>query len=305
MPWYRAEFDLEGLGFGGLALVLAIILGGLHWILGFIFFVCFVVIMLAARDSDRTSPTKDNLVLSPCDGVIESVSAVSPPRELRWDTQEVVRVRISSSPFSVNGIRSAITGNVDSFLIEPGAPSALSTDADNADLREAFILVGGDEHAIGLRVATGGFGPRLDIDLEAGDGVRAGRKIGVRRLGGWCDVFMPASATTSLEPGMSVVGGESVLSDLSDLAPSYDRSTMVVEEVVPAAVEPEPTPPAPEEAPSEPEPEVSTEVEKPETSAEEVSVDAETVETAPDTETASEEAPKPKTTSRSRSKTSS
>ena len=118
-------------------------------------------------------------------------------------------------------------------------------------------------------------------------------------------MFMPASATTSLEPGMSVVGGESVLSDLSDLAPSYDRSTMVVEEVVPAAVEPEPTPPAPEEAPSEPEPEVSTEVEKPETSAEEVSVDAETVETAPDTETASEEAPKPKTTSRSRSKTSS
>lgn len=239
MPWYRAEFDLEGLGFGGLALVLAIILGGLHWILAFVFFLVFAVIMLAARDTERTSPTADDLVLSPCDGVIESVGPVSPPRELRWDTQEVVRVRISSSPFSVNGIRSSITGNVDSFLVEPGAPSALSTDPDNSDLREAFVLIGGEKHAVGLRVATGGLGPRLDIDLEAGDGVRAGRKIGVRRLGGWCDVFLPAAAATTLEPGMSVVGGETVLSDLTDLAPSYDRSTMVVEEIVP---EPEPAP---------------------------------------------------------------
>lgn len=248
MPWYRAEFDLEGLGFGGLALVLAIILGGLHWTLGFIALIACGVILLASRDTERTSPVEDDLVLSPCDGVIESVSAVSPPRELRWDTVEVVRVRISSSPFSVNGIRAAMTGNVDSFLIEPGAPSSLSTDPDNSDLREAFILIGKDKQAVGLRVATGGLGPRLDIDLETGDGVRAGRKIGVRRLGGWCDVFMPAGANVSLLPGMSVVGGETILSTLSDVSPSYDRSSVAQ---APIVVE-EPAPEAPVETSDEP-----------------------------------------------------
>ena len=267
MPWYRAEFDLEGLGFGGLALVLAIILGGLHWSLGFIAFMAFVVIMLASRDTERTSPVGETLVLSPCDGVIESVSAVSPPRELRWDTVEVLRVRISSSPFSVNGVRAPTSGNVDSFLIEPGAPSALSTDPDNSDLREAFVLIGKDDQAVGLRVATGGLGPRLDIELEAGDAVRGGRKVGVRRLGGWCDVFIPSDATVSLLPGMSVVGGETILSDLSALSPSYERSSVATEPVIADAVpvttvpnEPAPVEPTAGDTPDLPEtPEVMPE----------------------------------------------
>jgi len=211
MPWYRATFDLEGLGFGALALVLAIILGSVFWPLGLIFYLAFAVIILASRDCERTSPEGTGLVLSPCDGVVESVSEVAPPRELRWDQPEVLRVRIASSPFSVNGMRAPITGNVESFLIEPGAPTALSTDADNTDLKEAFILMSGEEKSVGLRIATGGLGPRLDIDLEAGDGVRAGRKIGVRRLGGWCDVYLPPGSSVSLLAGMTVIAGETKL----------------------------------------------------------------------------------------------
>lgn len=249
MPWYRAEFDLEGLGFGALALVLAIILGGLHWILGLIFMIVLAIILLASRDTERTSPSAANLVLAPNDGVIESVSSVSPPRELRWDTPEVIRVRIASSPFSANGVRAAITGNVESFLIEPGAPATLAFDAEDPNLREAFILISSESHAVGVRVATGGTGPRLDVNLEPGDGVRAGRKIGVRRLGGWSDVFLPVGSEVSLEPGMSVIGGETVLSDLSEVEQSATTASEPL--VVPEAVveetpaEPEPAPEAP------------------------------------------------------------
>ena len=67
MPWYRATFDLEGLGFGALALVLAIILGSVFWPLGLIFYLAFAVIILASRDCERTSPEGAGLVLSPCD----------------------------------------------------------------------------------------------------------------------------------------------------------------------------------------------------------------------------------------------
>ncbi|WP_293613521.1 phosphatidylserine decarboxylase [Ponticaulis sp.] len=247
MPWFRAEFDLEGLGFGGLALVLAIILGGLHWILGLIFLIVFGIILLASRDAERTPPNGDDLVLAPCDGVVESVSSVAPPRELRWDTPEVTRIRISSSPFSVNGVRASMTGNVESFLVEPGAPATLSTDPDNPNLREAFILISSEDHAVGLRIATGGTGPRLDIDLEPGDGVRAGRKIGVRRLGGWSDIYLPVGAETALETGMTVVGGETILTALAGVeksatvASEYVPEPVVEEEVVlaPAPVAPE------------------------------------------------------------------
>lgn len=256
-PWFRAKFDLEGLGFGGLALALAILVGGFPWVggvLSFIFWIALIVILFGSRDSERTSPVGKELVISPCDGVVVDIANVAPPREIRWDTPEVKRVRISSSPFSVNGIRAPLTGNIESFLEEEGAPAALALNADNSDLREAFILFSGEEGVTAVRLATGGLGPRLDIDLEPGDGVRAGRKIGVRRLGGWCDVYLPINAETSLIPGMSVVGGETILSDLSDV--EMDHKPLVAADAV---VEPE------EARLSEPESEVTvTEVvEKP------------------------------------------
>ena len=269
MPWYRATFDLEGLGFGALALVLAIILGSVFWPLGLIFYLAFAVIILASRDCERTSPEGTGLVLSPCDGVVESVSEVAPPRELRWDQPEVLRVRIASSPFSVNGMRAPITGNVESFLIEPGAPTALSTDADNTDLKEAFILMSGEEKSVGLRIATGGLGPRLDIDLEAGDGVRAGRKIGVRRLGGWCDVYLPPGSSVSLLAGMTVIAGETKLCDGAVsgtvVGPETDEYGLPVKpETATPAEEPvaeEVSEPVPEETPEEAaEPEVAPDV---------------------------------------------
>jgi phosphatidylserine decarboxylase precursor-related protein len=240
-PWYRAKFDLEGLGFGGLALALAILVGGIPWvggILSFIFWIALIVILFASRDCERTSPVGKELILSPCDGVVVDISNVAPPREVRWDTPEVKRVRISSSPFSVNGVRAPLTGNVESFLEEEGAPAALALNADNSDLREAFMLFSGEEGVTAIRLATGGLGPRLDIDLEPGDGVRAGRKIGVRRLGGWCDVYLPLNAETALIPGMSVIGGETILSDLSDVEvdhkPFVDASVVVETESVSA-----------------------------------------------------------------------
>lgn len=259
MPWYRAEFDLEGLAFGGLALALAILLGGLSWIFTLLFLIIMVIILLGSRDADRTSPEGSTLVLAPCDGVIESIANAEPPRELRWDAPEALRIRITSSPFSVNGMRSPITGNVESFLVEPGAPTALSYDPDNTEMKEAFILTSSEEGTIGLRLATGGFGPRMDIDLEAGDTVRAGRKIGVRRLGGWCDIYLPVGCQYSLTVGMSVIGGETILSDLA--AQSGEKVSDIVE--VEAEVMPEtPEVSAIEMKPATPEKSAMAETEK-------------------------------------------
>ena len=271
-PWYRAKFDLEGLGFGGLALVLAIVTSWIAFIGGIIsliFWIAFVAILFASRDAERTTPVGTILVTAPCDGVIVDVATVPPPRELRWDTPEVVRIRLSSSPFTVNGVRAPITGNIESILEEDGAPTALALEPDNSDLKEAFVLFSGEQAMAGIRVATGGLGPRLDFDIEAGDGVRGGRKIGVRRLGGWCDVFLPLGATVSLMPGMSVVGGETILTDLegvdTDTAPASEAAyeatpTLVPEDVeVTPAVEPAvDEAPTVVEAPAEPAPDTET-----------------------------------------------
>ena len=258
-PWYRTKFDLEGLGFGALALALAIIVGGIDYVGGFlslIFWISFVVILFASRDAERTSPEGAKLVLAPCDGVITDITTVAPPREVRWDTPEVLRIRLSTAPFSVNGIRSPLTGNVESFVEEAGAPSSISLDPDNSDLREAYLLVSGEDGVVGMRLVTGGLGPRLDIDLETGDAVRAGRKIGVRRLGGWCDVYLPLGSPVSLLVGMSVIGGETIMTSLDNVVSDYvaaepETEESVTPEVIPEVVVEEIAPPVEETAPLE------------------------------------------------------
>lgn len=234
-PWYTSSFDLEGVGFGLLALVVAILLGTWVTLLGILFLIPVAVIILASRDATRTPPAISEAVLSPVDGVIVDISTVSTPRDLRWDEPDTKRIRIASSPFSINGVRAPMTGTVESFLIEPGAPAALSQDPDSADLREAFLLVSSEHGLVGTRIATGGLGPRLDIDLENGDGVRAGRKVGVRRLGGWCDVYVPQNVAINWETGMSVIGGETVLAKLTDVSDEglVEKAPAAVEENVP------------------------------------------------------------------------
>ncbi|MEM6947927.1 MAG: hypothetical protein AAF486_07535, partial [Pseudomonadota bacterium] len=82
---------------------------------------------------------------------------------------------------------------------------------DEAGLAQAFVTFSRGVVPLGVRVAAGGLGPRLDITAEAGDSVRVGRLIGVRRLGGWCDVWLPGNAGVAVWPGMTLKGAETQL----------------------------------------------------------------------------------------------
>ena len=62
-----------------------------------------------------------------------------------------------------------------------------------------------------MRVATGGLGPRLVSKADAGDHVPAGKTIATRRLGGWCDVYVPLGGAPQVEPGRTLVGGETAI----------------------------------------------------------------------------------------------
>jgi phosphatidylserine decarboxylase len=41
--------------------------------------------------------------------------------------------------------------------------------------------------------------------------VRLGRAFGTRRLGGWCDLYLPAGLSVVVWPGQTLVGGETVI----------------------------------------------------------------------------------------------
>ena len=216
-PWYTSEFSLEGIAGAALAFVLALILGSLWSPLFWLGFIAMLIILFGTRDVKRFSPEDETLILAPCDGLVQDISDIAPPRELRMEASEVTRLRISSSPVSMVGLRAPASGMVESLLVEPGSPTAFAFDPDNPELDEAFVTIAAANTRVGMRAVTGGLGSRVKMEVEVHDSVRAGRKIGVRRLGGWCDVYLPRGTDINLALGQTVVGGETVLARMSDV----------------------------------------------------------------------------------------
>ncbi len=228
-PWSRTRFDLEGI-VGALAAWMIGILLGLLWDpLFWLGVIAAVLVLMATRRSSRSIPAEADTIVSPVDGVLVAVDLASPPSELRLPGGSYQRLRISSSPASPNGVYAPMTGEIETMIYEAGEPAvAIAMDGEATGLATAFITLASGDERMGLRLATGGFGPRLDIDIEAGDPVRLGRKLGRRRLGGWCDIYLPDGRALAVWPGMTLVACETRLVSNGDVG--GDRAIMAQQE---------------------------------------------------------------------------
>lgn len=250
LPWLRSGFALEG-WVGALAawlvgILLAIIWSPLFWI----GFVGAILVLMATRTVKRAPPRDIDVIVSPVDGVVVSINSAVPPQELKLEGEGWTRLRISSGPTSPVGVYAPMDGAVDHVVTELGDPAAFAATApDRPGLSAAFVAFTSGSRALGLKLATGGLGPRLEISSEPGDGVRVGRQIGLQRLGGWCDVYLPATTTIRAWPGETLIAAETVLAKFSDEPSATDAETPAAE---PAKTEDAPTPPA--EPDPEPEP---------------------------------------------------
>lgn len=210
--WARTGFDLEGIAGAVAALFVGVLLG---WLWGPLFLIGFglaVLILMATRRQARVAPDLANIVTAPCDGVVHSARLALPPTELRMSGGERVRLRIASAPTSTNPVYASINGEVASVILEePDMSVLLASQPDMAGLAVAHIRLESLGQQVGCTLSTGGFGPRLEILSEAGDPVRLGRVIGKRRLGGWCDVYLPAGTKLMVQEGQTLIGSETVL----------------------------------------------------------------------------------------------
>ncbi|MEO0607487.1 MAG: phosphatidylserine decarboxylase [Pseudomonadota bacterium] len=249
-PWLRSGFDLEGY-VGALAAWLVGILLGILWgPLFWIGFVAAIIILFATRTAERTSPEAEGLIIAPTDGVVVSVGGATPPDELRLDGARWTRVRVAIGPTKTNGIHAPMDGAIDHVISEIGDPAAFAAmRPDRPGLTVAFVSLVSGDRAVGLRLATGGLGPRLEIANEAGDAVRLGRNIGTLRMGGWCDLYVPAGVDVLPLPGQTLIGAETIIArfDGADVEASKSDGSETPREIE-AEPEPEPDPEPTDEA---------------------------------------------------------
>jgi phosphatidylserine decarboxylase len=228
-PWARSGFDLEGY-VGALAAWLIGVLLGILWSpLFWIGFIGAVIILFATRTAERTPPAVEHALIAPCDGIVVSVGGATPPDELRLEGTGWTRVRISVGPTATNGLYAPIGGEVDHIIRETGDPAAFyAAKPDKPGLAVAYVSFVSGQQATGYRLATGGLGPRLEVASEAGDAVRMGRNIGTLRLGGWCDLYVPAGASVGVVSGQTLVGAETVIASFGEARPQATSSVSTV-----------------------------------------------------------------------------
>lgn len=216
-PWLRSGFDLEGYVGALAAWLVGLLLGALWSPLFWIGFIGAIVILFATRTAERTPPKSTDVLVTPIDGIVVDIARAAPPAELRLAGGDWTRVRISVGPTKTNGIYAPIDGELDHIILENGDPAAFAAmSVDRPGLAVAYVSLESGERATGMRLATGGLGPRLEVRAEAGDAVRLGRNIGTMRLGGWCEVYMPADIEVDVIEGQTLIGSETVLARFED-----------------------------------------------------------------------------------------
>lgn len=216
-PWLRSGFDLEGYVGALAAWLVGLLLGALWSPLFWIGFIGAIVILFATRTAERTPPKSTDVLVTPVDGMVVDIARAAPPAELRLAGGDWTRVRISVGPTKTNGIYAPIDGELDHIILENGDPAAFAAmSVDRPGLAVAYVSLESGERATGMRLATGGLGPRLEVRAEAGDAVRLGRNIGTMRLGGWCEVYVPADIEVDVIEGQTLIGSETVLARFED-----------------------------------------------------------------------------------------
>jgi len=239
-PWMRMAMDWEGVAAALAALLVGILLGWLWDPLFWLGFIGAVIAVFAARWSHRTAPDEPAAIVAPCDGIVVSVTRAEVPPELRLSDVYATRIRISTGPTATNKLYAPIAGAVQTLISEAGENSVpFATGPTEHGLTEVYITLESLGEEVGLRLATGGFGPRLDVTVDVGDSVRMGRAIGTRRLGGWCDVYVPSKVAELVWAGQTIVGGETIMGRLSTPSDEDLFEASTAEATLPEA-EPEP-----------------------------------------------------------------
>lgn len=170
------------------------------------------------RDPDRVTPLNANLILSPADGVISSITNdVSLPSELAGgDDTRYTRISTFLSVLDVHVQRAPAGGKIIRKVYSPG--KFLNADLDKAseDNERCSIII---EMPSGQKICcvqiAGLIARRIINDLREDQDVKMGARYGIIRFGSRLDVYIPEGISPLVCVGQRAIGGETVFADVN------------------------------------------------------------------------------------------
>jgi phosphatidylserine decarboxylase len=169
------------------------------------------------RDPERVTPQKASLVVAPGDGVVSGIAENVPlPRELAdGDDTRYTRVSIFLSVLDVHVNRIPVSGKVTRKVYTPGKFLNAALDKASEDNERCGLMIEtADGKKTGAVQIAGLVARRIVNDINEGQSVKGGARMGIIRFGSRADVYLPEGAAPLVCVGQRAVGGETVLADL-------------------------------------------------------------------------------------------
>jgi len=166
------------------------------------------------RDPDRITPIRDGLIISPADGVVQSIELAVPPEELGMGDKPRMRIAVFMNVFNVHVNRIPIDGEITAVAYRPGKFFNAALDKASTDNeRQAVRMTTSLGHDIAFVQIAGLVARRIVCGLYEGQRVHAGARFGMIRFGSRVDVYLDADMAPLVAVGQTAVAGETVLAD--------------------------------------------------------------------------------------------
>ena len=214
--WRRALPPIHPDGWRFIAIFVAVTLI-LFWIaqpLGWLGVIATIWCVTFFRNPWRVTPQREGLVVAPADGVVVAVDEAAPPPELGMGDAPMRRIGIFLSIFDVHVNRVPAAGRVVKTAYRKGKfVNAALDKASEDNERMAIRLALPDGPEIAVVQIAGLIARRILCELNEGQTVIAGQRLGLIRFGSRTDLYLPPSWSHFAIVGQRMVGGETVLAD--------------------------------------------------------------------------------------------
>ena len=164
------------------------------------------------RDPPRVTPVGEGLIVSPADGVVQSVGSAPPPPELGMGDAPRMRICVFMNVFDVHVNRMPADGEVTALAYRAGKFLNASLDKASEDNERQCVRVATtDGKDIAVVQIAGLIARRILCELYEGQPVRAGERFGMIRFGSRVDVYLDEGQTPMVATGQRAIAGETVL----------------------------------------------------------------------------------------------
>ncbi|MDR1391243.1 MAG: phosphatidylserine decarboxylase [Holosporales bacterium] len=195
--------------------------------------ICVVLTLFCAfffRNPKRVIPMNPDLIVSPADGVVTGIAHEIPPQELELEGEKRYRVTIFLSIFNVHMNRLPVSGKIKKVVYQPG--SFLNAALEKSSIfneKNTIVaeLEGDSKSLVAFCQIAGMIARRIVCDVHEGQEIKKGEVFGLIRFGSRCDVWLPVGTIPQVIVGQTMIGGETVLTDVSIKKGTLREGTMI------------------------------------------------------------------------------